>query len=142
MLGTVPALEKKMIARLGTLTRLYAHLDPDPEVVRGAVDAWRHWLNKELPYALDWDESPTAPFEEAEVGEWPAEGPEQMTQPDLWLPGDHDFLFVARDLAEGDITIGSSRELLRALEGGTRPELIRLARRSVEFRLPLAVRLL
>lgn len=58
---------------LGTLTRYYSSVrpldDPDPEVVAGAVSAWKHWLNKGLPHALDWDESPTAPFETVEVGD-------------------------------------------------------------------------
>lgn len=121
---------------LCSLTRLYAHVDRDPEVVRGAVDAWRHWLNKELPHALDWDESPTAPFEAAEVGEWPAEGPEQLTRPELWLPGDHDFLFQTCDIAEHLIWIGSSAELLRVLKP-TDPA-ARMARRSLEYRVPLA----
>jgi hypothetical protein len=120
---------------IGPLTRLYVYVDPDPEVVRGAIEAWRHWLNKELPYALDWDESPTAPFETAEVGEWPTEGPDQLTCPDIWLPGNHDFLFTTNDLAEREITIGSSAELLRATNDAA---LTRLARRSLEFRLPLA----
>ncbi len=137
-----------MRLQLGTLARLYTHIDPDPEVVGSAVSAWRHWLNKELPHALDWNESPTAPFESAEVGEadWTAlcEGAgDQLTLPELWLPGDHDFLFRVRDLAEREIWAGSSAELQRELE--SRPEgtpgrqiLLRLARRSLEFSLPLA----
>jgi hypothetical protein len=130
---------------LGTLSRRYAFLDPDPEVVADAVSAWRHWLNKELPHALEWDESPTAPFEIAEVGEWDAlvaDGPDQLTHPNLWLPGDHDFLFDTQDLAETEIRVGSSAELLRALGGApdcpARRVLARLARRSLQFRLPLA----
>jgi hypothetical protein len=62
---------------LGTLTRYYAenggvgdsNRETDPEVIAGAVTAWRHWLNKELPHNLDWDESPTAPFDTADVGD-------------------------------------------------------------------------
>lgn len=62
---------------LGTLTRYYTnnggvgdqHRETDPEVIHGAVLAWRHWLNKQLPHAVDWNESPTAPFDEAEVGD-------------------------------------------------------------------------
>jgi hypothetical protein len=58
---------------LGTLTQYYSTVrpldDPDWEVVAGAVSAWRHWVSKELPHALDWDESPTAPFETVEVGD-------------------------------------------------------------------------
>ena len=58
---------------LGTLARYYSSVrpldDPDPDVVAGAVSAWRHWLNKELPHALEWDESPTAPHEHVEVGD-------------------------------------------------------------------------
>ncbi len=137
-----------MRLQLGTLARLYTHIDPDPEVVGGAVSAWRHWLNKELPHALDWNESPTAPFESAEVGEaeWAAlcDGAgDQLTRPELWLPGDHDFLFRVSDLAEREIWVGSSAELQRELEArpsGTpgRQILLRLARRSLEFSLPLA----
>lgn len=137
-----------MRLQLGTLARLYTHIDQDPEVVLGAVSAWRHWLNKELPHALDWNESPTAPFESAEVGEadWAAlcDGAgEQLTRPELWLPGDHDFLFRVSDLAEREIWVGSSAELQRELEArpsGTpgRQILLRLARRSLEFSLPLA----
>jgi len=127
---------------LGTLTSLYARLDPDPGVVHEAVMAWRHWLNKSLPYALDWDESPTAPFETAEVGEWPGDGPDQLTQAVIWLPGDHDFLFQARDLTEREVRIGSSAELLRALndlpDSPDRQTIARLARRSLEYRLPIA----
>lgn len=134
--------------RLGTLAGHYAHLDSDAEVVRAAVSTWRHWINKQLPHALDWNESPTAPFEDAEVGEadWEilcADAGEQLTRPELWLPGDHDFLFRVRDLAEREIWAGSSAELQRELE--SRPEgtpgrqiLLRLARRSLEFGLPLA----
>jgi hypothetical protein len=134
-----------MRLHLGPLTRLYAYIDPDAEVVRGTVEAWRHWLNKELPHALHWDESPTAPFEIAEVGDWDrliGGGPDQLIQPDIWLPGDHDFLFVTQDLAEDEIRIGSSAELLDALKDA--PEcpgkltLARLVRRSQQFRLPLA----
>jgi hypothetical protein len=62
---------------LGSLTRYYAdnggvgdsHRETDPEVIAGAVSAWRHWLNKQLPHTLDWNESPTAPFDEAVVGD-------------------------------------------------------------------------
>jgi hypothetical protein len=191
---------------LGTLTRYYADGGPareplevrDPEVISGAVSAWRHWLNKELPHALDWDESPTAPFEEVAMGDtdcgalWllaaharpdapalPEEvsddwrelrgvqaamerAPEglpfaQCVLPELWLPGEHDFLFQGRDLSEEFIWIGSSEELLRDLDAighhwktelehreslrthfeSARDILARLARRSVEFRLPL-----
>jgi len=137
---------------LGTLTRFYCSVrpleDPDLEVVAGAVSAWRHWLGKELPHALDWNESPTAPFESAEVGEadWKAlctGGGEQLTRPELWLPGNHDFLFRVRDLADREIWVGGSAELQREL--GNMPEgtpgreiLLRLARRSLEFGLPLA----
>jgi hypothetical protein len=137
-----------MRLQLGTLTRLYAHIDPDPEVVRSAVSAWRHWLNKELPHALDWNESPTAPFESAEVGEadWAAlcaGAGEQLTRPELWLPGEHDFLFIVGDLSERQIWVGSSAELQRELENMQeatpgREILLRLARRSLEFDLPLA----
>ncbi|MCA8912803.1 MAG: hypothetical protein KDB82_13955 [Planctomycetes bacterium] len=183
---------------LGTLTRYYTEVQPldDPEVVVGAVSAWRHWLNKELPHALDWDESPTAPFDEAEVGdkcvgalwllaayagsdaELPVETPDdwradarvqqakqskpggmfmQVVKPNLWLPGEHDFLFQARELDERLNWIGSSEELLRELEamerhwkselesrpgladdfGHAREIIEPLARRSVEFGLPL-----
>lgn len=144
---------------LGSLTRFYAenggvgdlHRDADPEVIASAVSAWRHWLNKELPHALNWDESPTAPFDAAEVGEseWAtlcqaAGNPDQLVKPTLWLPGDHDFLFQARDLREELRWIGSAAELLRELqaiqpEGGNAAlgTLQALARRSVLFRLPL-----
>ena len=138
---------------LGTLTRYYTSVVPldnaDTEVVAGAVLAWRHWLNKELPYALDWDESPTAPFETVEVGEkdWESLGAgasSQLTQPQLWIPGPHDFLFEAHDLAERDIWVGSSAELQSELsEVANRPAahgiLGRLVRRSLDFRLPLAL---
>ena len=138
-----------MNLHLGTLGRLYSAIlpldDADFEVVAGAVSAWRHWINKELPYALDWDESPTAPFEDAAVGEadWElvvASEAEQVTKPDLWLPGDHDFLFIAQDLAERWIWVGSSAELLRELEqrADAHETMLRLARRSLKFRLPLA----
>lgn len=191
---------------LGTFTRYYADGGPareplevrDTEDVAGAVSSWRHSLNKELPCPLDWNESPTAPFDIAEVGEtavgalwllaaqamrgerdlpddvpgdwreWPAVkqasrcAPEslpfsQAVKPDLWLPGDHDLLFQARELNESLAWIGSSEELLRDLEAmerhwkkelSPRPILYRqfkvgrdalrrLARRSVQFRLPL-----
>jgi hypothetical protein len=185
---------------LGTITRYYTAVrpldDPDPDVVAGAVSAWRHWVNKELPHALDWDESPTAPFDEAEVGdkcvgalcllaayagsdaELPVETPGdwredarvqqamqskpagmfmQVIRPSLWLPGEHDFLFEARELNEQLTWIGSSEELLRELEAmarhwkaelesrpaladdleGAREIIEPLTRRSVEFRLPL-----
>lgn len=204
--GGLEARGPKMKLHLGTLTRYYADGGPAPdplevrdaEVIAGAVSAWRHWLNKELPHALDWDESPTAPFEEAEVGEtdfgalWmlaahtrpeagtlPKETPEdwrdlppvksamegapeslpfaQCVLPNLWLPGDHDFLFKGRDLSETFICIGSSEELLRDLNAiehhwkaelktrdslrasfeSARDVLARLARRSVKFNLPL-----
>lgn len=141
---------------LGTLTRLYAvnggvgdlHREADPEVIAGAVSAWRHWLNKELPYPLDWDESPTAPFDEATVGEgdWQAlcqaaGNAEQLIRPSLWLPGEHDFLFETRDLREQVIWVGSSTELARLLAEvrGNLPlaRLQTLVRRSIEYRLPL-----
>ena len=134
--------------RLCTLVRLYEPVGLDPEVLASAVSGWRHWINKELPHALDWNESPTAPFESAEVGEadWTAlcDGAgDQLTRPELWLPGEHDFLFRVRDLAEREIWVGSSAELQRELE--SRPEgapgrqvLLTLARRSLEFSLPLA----
>lgn len=62
---------------LGTLARLYADggvahdsLEVrDYDVVEGAVSSWRYWLNKELPHALDWNESATAPFETCDVGD-------------------------------------------------------------------------
>ncbi len=63
--------------RLGPLTRHYAESggvgdsrkETDPEVIAGAVVAWRHGLNKELPHRLDWEESPTAPLDLAAVGD-------------------------------------------------------------------------
>ncbi len=191
---------------LGTITRYYADGRPprepleirDSDDIAGAVSSWRHWLNKELPHALDWNESPTAPFETAAVGEkctgalWllaafarpdapslPNEVPDdwqarpevqaamecapdglpfaQAIKPELWLPGDHDFLFQARELSESFTWIGSSEELLRDLEAmerhwrsslagrkalrgefeSARAVLTRLARRSARFRLPL-----
>ncbi|MCC7509587.1 MAG: hypothetical protein IT464_09445 [Planctomycetes bacterium] len=144
---------------LGNLTRFYAesggvgdlHRDEDPEVIASAVSAWRHWLNKELPHALDWDESPTAPFSASAVGEseWEAlchaaGNPDQLTKPTLWLPGDHDFLFQARDLREELRWVGSAVELLRGLQAmnaegaGAALEVVEaLARRSVRFKLPL-----
>ncbi|MBK8205969.1 MAG: hypothetical protein IPK87_04140 [Planctomycetes bacterium] len=144
---------------LGSLTRFYAESggvgdlqrDADPDVIAGAVSAWRHWLNKELPHALDWDESPTAPFDAAVVGEteWAAlcqaaGNPDQLIKPTLWLPGDHDFLFRARDLREELRWIGSAVELLRELQA-IKPEsgntalgsFQALARRSVLYNLPL-----
>jgi hypothetical protein len=144
----------EMKLHLGTLTRFYSEIRPldgaDAEVVAGAVSAWRHWINKELPYALDWDESPTAPFETIEVGDmdWAAlvaNGPEQLAGPDLWLPGDHDFLFTVRDLSEREICVGSSIELRRYLEEAPQSLpgheiLLRTVRRSLEFMLPLARR--
>ena len=46
-----------MNLHLGTLGRLYSAIlpldDADFEVVAGAVSAWRHWINKQLPYALN-----------------------------------------------------------------------------------------
>ncbi|MEZ5992373.1 MAG: hypothetical protein R3E76_08465 [Planctomycetota bacterium] len=132
---------------LGTLTRYYTSVKPledaDEEIVAGAVSAWRHWLNKELPYALDWDESPTAPFETANVGERdvaalhllaacdtsslpksvPDDVPElngehhpQVTRPRLWLPDAKDLLFHARELSEELTWVGSSDQLLRELD--------------------------
>lgn len=147
---------------LGTLTRFYAenggvgdlHRETDVEVIAGAVSAWRHWINKQLPHSLDWDESPTAPLDRAEVGEaaWnalcqAADNP-QISAPSLWLPGAHDFLFKARDLQEREIWIGSSTLLQTQLEilARLQPELapvietiIPLARRSAKFNLPLAI---
>ncbi|MBX3458674.1 MAG: hypothetical protein KF696_01770 [Planctomycetes bacterium] len=144
---------------LGSLARFYARIggvgdlqrETDPEVISGAVSAWRHWLNKELPHPLDWDESPTAPFDDAAVGDsdWQAlcraaGQPEQLVKPSLWLPGDHDFLFEVRDLREELVCVGASNELAKSLAG--LPEmpglavLRTLARRSVEYRLPLIAR--
>lgn len=144
---------------LGSLTRWYVanggvgdlHRESDPEVIAGAVSAWRHWLNKELPYPLDWDESPTAPFDEATVGEsdWQAlcqaaDNAEQLVRPSLWLPGEHDFLFETRDLREQMIWVGSSTELagvLASVPGNpTLARLQTLVRRSIDYRLPLASR--
>ncbi|MCB9894616.1 MAG: hypothetical protein H6839_09215 [Planctomycetes bacterium] len=141
-----------MKLHLGTLTRLYTTLLPleeaDEDVVAGAVSAWRHWINKELPHALNWEESPTAPFETVAVGDkaWGAlvaSVGDQLRLPDLWLPGEHDFLFQVRDLAEREIWVGSSRELLRAVQDlsvdtAGHETVLTLARRSLEFRLPLA----
>lgn len=140
-----------MRLHLGTLRRFYTEIRPldgaDEEVVAGAVSAWRHWINKELPHALEWDESPTAPFETVEVGEqhWrelAGGGIEQFDKPNLWLPGDHDFLFQVRDLSEREIWVGSSIELQRALESSEvessiAETLSRLVRRSIDFALPL-----
>lgn len=147
---------------LGTLTRFYAetggvgdsHEETDVEVIAGAVSAWRHWINKQLPHSLDWDESPTAPFDSAKVGEaaWKrlcqaADNP-QLSAPSLWIPGDHDFLFKTRDLQEREIWAGSSVQLQRQLEVLARLEpslnetlnvLEPMARRSVRFNLPLAL---
>jgi hypothetical protein len=149
---------------LGTLTRYYAEnggvgdsdRETDPEVIAGAVSAWRHWLNKELPHALDWDESPAAPFDSAEVGEtdWGAlwtlaayaapgrppisrklpkawredrfvqeliAGPDaawtgiHAILPDIWMPGQHEMLFQARDLRERELWIGSTKSMQMAL---------------------------
>lgn len=120
---------------LCTFTRFYTLIRPvaDVDVVAGAVSAWRHWLNKELPHPLDWDESPTAPFDSLEVGEW-GQHTEQLARPDIWLPGEHDFLFRTQDLADREVWIGSSLELLRDLSNHPAAD---LARRSVQFRLPL-----
>ncbi len=190
---------------LGTLTRYYAEnggvgdsdRETDPEVIAGAVSGWRHWVNKELPHALDWEESPTAPFDSAEVGEtdwgalWtlvayaapgrpdpPAHLPSgwrddrfvtevqrsvpeweylQTVLPDLWLPGNHDLLFQARDLREQEIWIGASSQIpehfrhLESIWAGwldhrpnlkagferTRAAMETLARRSMTFSLPI-----
>lgn len=181
--------KRDMQLYLGTLTRYYTSVKPldeaDPEVVAGAVSAWRHWLNKELPYALDWDESPTAPFDSTDVGEkdiaalrvlatseiskLPPRVPDswqheagigdypQVTQPTLWLPGANELLFQARELSEDMTWVGSSVQLLSQLEAmryqwkhdlrehaefAERLERIgkmlgRMARRSIEYRLPL-----
>ena len=174
---------------LGTLTRYYTSVKPledaDEEIVAGAVSAWRHWLNKELPYALDWDESPTAPFDTTDVGEkdiaalrvlatseiskLPPRVPDswqheagigdypQVTQPTLWLPGVNELVFQARELSEDMTWVGSSVQLLHELDAIQRKwkhdlrkhtefaeclarvvaTLTRMARRSLEYRLPL-----
>lgn len=185
---------------LGTLTRYYTGVQPlegaDPEVVARAVSAWRHWLNKELPHPLDWNESPTAPFDEAVVGEtcmgalvlcclYPSTKAAPREQavpenwrndprlrnavalgfeampfamiygPNLWLPGDFDFIAEATGLNEETLRIGSSSRLMHDLEqiresipGATGMErsaleawqkMYDLARRSVAFRLPLCL---
>lgn len=142
-----------MRLHLGSLTRLYTALggvDPDPQVVRMAVLAWQRALNKLLPAPLNWDESPTAPFAGLDVGEqaWSllAAHP-QVSQPGLWLPGDHDLLFQAETLAGWPLWVGSVAELAAAIPGekALPPEaqaelraLQSLCRRSQDFGLPLA----
>ena len=129
---------------LTTLTRHYARIgigspaDHDPELVAAVVHAWRRALNKQLPHALDWNESPTGPFDEAVVGEgswetWAA-GADQLKLPSLWLPGEHDLLFMTDDLSDRRIWIGSSAEAHRLL-AGTEAETI--FRRSIEYALPV-----
>jgi hypothetical protein len=126
----------------------------DPEVIRGAVEAWRHWLNKELPISLDWDEAPGAPVRELEISaeSWTelerATDSEQVSKPELWLPGDHDQLFFTRDLSDTELWAGSTAELQRALEGmdpsGLMPDarhardrLLRLTRLSQAYKVPI-----
>lgn len=126
---------------LTTLTRHYARIgvgspaEHDAELVAAVVHAWRRALNKQLPHALDWNESPTAPFDEAVVGEgtWVASA-DQLKLPSLWLPGEHDFLFQAQDLSDQRVWIGSSAEVHRLL-AGTEAETI--FRRSLEYGLPV-----
>ncbi len=126
---------------LTTLTRHYTRIgigsppEHDPELVSAVVQAWRRALNKQLPHALDWNESPTAPFDEAAVGEgsWVASA-DQLRLPSLWLPGEHDFLFQARDLGDRHVWVGSSAEAHRLL-ADTEAETI--FRRSLEYGLPV-----
>jgi hypothetical protein len=147
---------------LGTLTRFYAESggvgdvqrETDLDVIAGAVSAWRHWINKELPHSLDWNESPTAPFDRLNVHAFTwkrictAADSAQVSMPRMWLPGEHDFLFEVRDLREQDIRIGSAKllqlecELLSRLEpelAETLGQISTLARRSCRFRLPLVL---
>jgi hypothetical protein len=149
----------------GPLTDYYAGGEPsgpngdptevrDPEVIRGAVEAWRHWLNKELPVKLDWDEAPSAPVRELEIeaeswqGLLKASDSEQLHKPELWLPGEHDLLFKTRDLSDHEIWAGATAELQRALEAidvsevmpdvrYARDRLLRLTRLSQAYRVPL-----
>lgn len=129
---------------LTTLTRHYCHVglgsppEHELELVAAVVHAWRRALNKQLPHELDWNESPTAPFDEAVVGEgnWDsgAEAADQLKLPGLWLPGVHDLLFMAPDLTDKRIWIGSSAEAHRLLAGS---EAQTVFRRSLEYRLPV-----
>lgn len=134
----------------------------DREVVRGAVESWRHWLSKPLlregllPEPLHWDESAAEPtylrridagadaalrylaaIAEEPRATWPESLPAlavigaalerlettafelcrfaTIAAPCLWLPGRFDAVFLAQDLNEEQIWIGSLYDLCSAL---------------------------
>lgn len=138
---------------LGSLTRLYSSrglVDPDPDVVHMAVLAWRRSLNKELPVVLDWDESPTAPFAELDVGDefWAglSSFAPDATKPQLWLPGGHELLFLVETPSQEQLWVSSVSDLAAAIPSATDcPEvpamhlddLRTLCRRAEAYRLPL-----
>ncbi|MHC4841987.1 MAG: hypothetical protein ACYTDT_13700 [Planctomycetota bacterium] len=137
-----------MKLNLGTFSRMHAQqgLDDDKLVVADAVSRWMRRLDKELPYDVDWNESPTAPFQEFEMGEATTEfmartDHAHVKDIELWLPIEFDDPFELRLLDERVVAVGSSRRLhewsLTQTPESVFRELVTLSRRSVDFRLPI-----
>ncbi|MDC1142866.1 hypothetical protein OAU50_07215 [Planctomycetota bacterium] len=133
---------------LGTFTRLHMQqgLVDDSATMTDAVSRWMHQLNKELPYAVDWDESPTAPFQKSEMGDATVEMMSRADDPhvqdvELWLPIDVPEPFELRLLDERIVIVGASAKLHEWTKTQTPAsifdEIRVLSRRSVDFRLPL-----
>lgn len=135
---------------LGTFTRLHTHqgLDADESVVSDAVTRWIYRLNRELPYAVDWDEQPTAPLETIEMGKATTDmlsraKATHVKNIQVWLPVEIAAPFELRLLNERVVKVGSSQKLHEWSKAQTPTsmfrDLARLSRRSVDFRLPLII---
>ena len=128
----------------------------DPEIAQKAVELWRHWVNKALAdegVALDWNESPTSPWEVREVDDCflselmvAAKENEEASRPNTWFPFSGGVVFCVNGVAEEEIIVGTLAALIDGLSeidqlsagaASVRADLLELADRGIRFGLPL-----